>query len=280
MSIENITEIPNNSFPNIQPVKEIMDYYIPDINVEGIPKYNGFIWLVSGSGGSGKSSMILNFFRKNSLYRGKFDNIYYFCPSSSFESVSNHPFKTNSENINIHHELTHEILEAIYNDLEAKKLRYTKYLEKQKEKRITKKKGNKLNVFLEETNDEDDDEEVDLEYSCLFIDDMADLFKSKSLQPILNKILIKTRHLCLAVIISTQQLKYFPLRLRSQLTNITIFKPKNMKEWNDIAREYFNMNAEDALKIYNYVFDKPFTHLDVDTKANIYYKNFNQLQFS
>jgi GTPase SAR1 family protein len=33
--------------------------------------------VLAGSGGSGKTSMLLNFFRWNELYRGKFHNVYY-----------------------------------------------------------------------------------------------------------------------------------------------------------------------------------------------------------
>ena len=39
----------------------------------------------------------------------------------------------------------------------------------------------------------------------------------------------------------------------------------------------FNMNAEDALTLHNYVFDANYNHLDVDTVLNVYYKNFSQL---
>ena len=38
-----------------------------------------------------------------------------------------------------------------------------------------------------------------------------------------------------------------------------------------IAKEIFNMNAEDALTLHNYVFDAPYNHLDVDTIVNKYY---------
>jgi hypothetical protein len=40
------------------------------------------------------------------------------------------------------------------------------------------------------------------------------------------------------------------------------------------------MNKEDTLKIYNYVFDEPYTHLDIDTLTNKLYKNFNLLEIS
>jgi hypothetical protein len=51
MPIEHIEEHENTEFPDIEPVKEVMDIYIPDV-IDGIPNRNGFIWVLSGSGGS------------------------------------------------------------------------------------------------------------------------------------------------------------------------------------------------------------------------------------
>ena len=70
------------------------------------------------------------------------------------------------------------------------------------------------------------------------------------------------------------------MTLRKQITNVTIFKSKNKKEWETISSELLNMNKEDTLKIYNYVFDEPYTHLDIDTLNNKLYKNFNLLEIS
>ena len=38
------------------------------------------------------------------------------------------------------------------------------------------------------------------------------------------------------------------------------------------------MNKEDALTIYNYVFNAPYNHIDIDLVNNIYYKNYNLLE--
>ena len=71
---------------------------------------------------------------------------------------------------------------------------------------------------------------------------------------------------------------YFPKSLRRQLTNVILFKPKSISEFESIAKEMFNLNAEDALTLHNYVFDKNYNHLHVDTVENKYYKNFNLLE--
>ena len=72
-----ITEIPND-LPNMNPIRERMDVYIPEIN-DNLPRRNGFVYALIGAGGSGKSSLMLNFFKRgkgSKYYRDKFDNIY------------------------------------------------------------------------------------------------------------------------------------------------------------------------------------------------------------
>ena len=66
--------------------------------------------------------------------------------------------------------------------------------------------------------------------------------------------------------------------LRKQITFTSIFKPKSIAEWNSISSELLHLNKDDALTLYNFVFDKPYTHLDLDTVTNTLYKNFNLLE--
>jgi hypothetical protein len=246
MPIGNIELIENKELPKFKPVKESMDIFIPNI-IEHIPRRNGFIWLISGSGGSGKSSMMLNFFKTN-LYKKKFDNIFYFCPLVSFLSVDKHPFKDHKT---LYHEMNVENLSELYKTLKS----------------------------IKEGDDEEsgDDEQ---KYNLVVFDDFADSYKSsKEIQKILSTMLIKARHLNTAFIFTTQSFYYFPKILRKQLTNVSIFKPKNVEEWNSLAKELLSMKPIDAKKLYDYVFDAPYTHLDIDTTSNQFYKNFNLLKF-
>ena len=243
MTIIDINEIENDKMYNLKPIKEVMDINVPDI-INNVSRRNGMIYILSGSGGSGKSSLLLSFFQKSSpVYRNKFNNIYYICPESSFLSVSKHPFIKHDK---IYHELNGEILLEIYSDLVNLK-----------EETTIKKKKQKYNLVI--------------------IDDFADNLKNKSLISILNKLLIKARHLNCGFIFTLQSYFYFPKILRKQITYATIFKPKNISEFESLSRELFNMKSDDALKLFNYVFDAPYNHLDVDTVTNKYYKNFNEL---
>lgn len=239
-----ILEIKEQSNPNIKeqkPIKEKMDIYIPDI-VEGISRRNGMIYLLCGAGGSGKTSLLLNQFKKGGAYRKKFHNIYYFCPSSSFASVANHPFENHDK---VYHELTMGALEELRDELMQRK---------------------------DETEEEDEQE-----YNAVIIDDFANDLKDKGIQRALNSMLIKARHLNTAFIFTLQSFLYMPKILRKQITFATIFKPRNSEEWETIRREILQMKEDDARKLYDFVFSEPYQHLDVDSFENKFYKNFNYL---
>ena len=158
---------------------------------------------------------------------------------SSFLSLENHPFADHDK---VYHELTVDLLEDIYQQLIAIK-----------------------------------EEEEDPEYACVIIDDMASSLKEKDIQRQLNKMLIKARHIQCGFIFTLQSYYYFPLMLRKQITNLILFKTKNKKEFECITAELINLNKDDSLKLFNYVFDEPYTHLDIDTVENKAYKNFNLL---
>jgi len=278
MPIVGIYEIQNPLYTKTNPIKEKQDIIIPDIIDQNISSRNGMIYCLTGSGGSGKTSLMLNLFKNKNFYRSRFNNIYYFCPISSFLSVDKHPFEGHDK---LYHELTVGTLEAIYQELIAMREEYEQYLEKKKMKRKTKGKGkNKITtVGIEDVEPEsDNDEETEIQYNCIIIDDYADILKDKSMLVQLNKMLIKARHLCTSFIFTLQSFYYFPKILRKQLTYVTIFKPKNTEEFYSITKELFNMNQNDALKIYNFVFNEPYAHIDIDLVNNIYYKNFNKLQ--
>lgn len=263
MTITDIQEIQNPVKDKLKPIKEKQDIFIPDIINQNISRRNGMVYCLTGSGGSGKTSLLLNMFKSKNFYRNKFHNIYYICPSASFSSVKNHPF---SKHDKVYHELTVQLLDEIYNELIAKKEEATKENEK-------KEKG----VYVDDEEGKSEEEEKEIEYSTIIIDDMASSLKENAISIQLNKMIIKARHLCCSFIFTLQSYYYFPKMLRKQITYITIFKPKNVEEWNSIAKELFNMNKDDALTVYNYCFNEPYNHIDIDLVSNTFYKNFNLL---
>ena len=239
-----ILEIREEANPNVKaqkPIKERMDINVPGIP-EGYSRRNGAIYMLVGSGGSGKTSMMLNMFKPSGPYRRKFHHIYYYCPQASFASVQDHPFK---EHDKVYHELSMEGLEELKEELMKRK----------------------------EETDEDDDQE----YNCVIIDDFANDLKDKGIQKLLNSMLIKARHLNTTFIFTLQSYAYMQKILRKQVVFASIFKPRNAEEWEMIRTEILQMKRDDAKKLYDYIFDKPYMHLDVDAFENKFYKNHNYL---
>lgn len=236
-----ISEIESN-LPKCKPIKEAMGVYIPGIN-SNIPNFNGFIWSICGSGGSGKSSMLFNLFKKKEFFRGKFDNIYLFQPVTSFLSVEKHPFQNHNK---VYHELNQETLEQINDELTELK-----------------------NSCVESGEP--------IEHSLIIVDDFANDLKDADLLKALNKMIIKTRHINCSWIFTLQAWKYCPLILRKQVNYITIFKPKSNEEWLNISKEAFNIGKDQQKLIHEYVFSEPYAHLDYNIRDGTLYKNFNKL---
>ena len=134
-----------------------------------------------------------------------------------------------------------------------------------------------LNDLKNGTNKTGSDSEDEIEYNCVIIGDFASDLKNNKIKFFVNMMLIKSRHLICSFIFTLQSYYYMPKIFRKQITYITIFKSKNIAEFESIAHELLNLNKDDGLKLYNYIYDSDYAHLDIDTVQNIIYKNFNQL---
>ena len=69
-----------------------------DINVllvlaKNIRKRNGSMYVLCRFGRSGKISLFLNMFKSKQIYRKKFYNRFYICPTIKLLSVDKHTFK-------------------------------------------------------------------------------------------------------------------------------------------------------------------------------------------
>jgi type II secretory ATPase GspE/PulE/Tfp pilus assembly ATPase PilB-like protein len=268
MTIKEIVEINNPTETKFKVMREKQDIYVPNISNLNISRRNGMVYVLSGSGGSGKTNLLLNLFKSKDCYRNKFHNLYYFCPEASFASLDKHPFLNHDK---VYHELDVNTLEGIYQELVSYKV----------ETKVEKQKKNKKNKKYDEDDNDfqsDSEEEKEIQYSAIIIDDMADILKTKDIQKQLNKMIIKSRHIGCSFIFTLQSYLYFPKMLRKQITYTSLFRTKNIEEFNSIAKELLHLNKEDALTLFNFVFNKPYNHLDIDTTTSVLYKNFNLLE--
>jgi hypothetical protein len=253
--IISIDEISNPNQIKTKPIKEKQDIYIPGIIDQNIPRRNGEIACFCGSGGSGKTSLMLNMFKSKNQYYKKFDNIFYFCPEASFRSVQNHPFENHN---NLYHELTVELLENVYETCYALREDYDTEMAKKPE-------------------DREYEEKPEISYNCIIIDDFANALKDNDIQIQLNKMIIKSRHLCLFFVFTLQSLKYMPFRIRSQISYLIQFQLKNKVEFESIALEFLMMNKNNSLILERYIFDEKYNHMDINNVDKKIYKNFNYL---
>jgi len=240
MPIISITETANSEIPKLPPVREVMGVFLDGIPA-GVANRNGSIWALIGAGGSGKTSQLLSLFKSKKLYRNKFSKIWYIVPMSSFLSVKDHPFQDHSRVI---HELNEGVLDEIYSEL---------------------------------LDDKEEQDNKNIQYNCVIIDDFANALKDKNIVAKLNKMLIKARHINTMFIFTLQQFQYMPKIVRKQLTFISIYKPRTKTDWNSVCDEILQLDEKDCKKIYEYVFDKPYEHLDIDTFEGKFYKSYNLL---
>jgi len=258
MTIVEINEVENTNIKKMKPIKEKQDIFVPGIDPKmNIPYRNGMVFLLNGSGGSGKTSLLLNMMKNKKMYKKKFDNIFYICPDSSFRSVAKHPFKDHDK---VYHDLSVELLEELFQKLKA--------MRAEEEEEVKDEETGEITIVHHPPK-----------YHLMIIDDFADALKDTRMQLQLSKMLVKARHLCCGFIFTLQSYLYFPKVLRKQVTNVIIFKPKNTAEFITLGQELFNMNMADSLELFNYCFDEDnYNHLDIDTCTNKYYKNFNKLE--
>lgn len=244
-----IEEHINKSLKSLKPIQEHQDVIIPGIHTPNIPKRNGFICALSGAPGTGKSSLLYSMLKSPVFYKGKFNYIDLFVPEASYLSIKDHPLKGLKT---IHHDLTADSLDMLY---------------KQK---ATLRKENMA-------------DENPTEYSLLIIDDFGDRLRDEDVVIALKRVLVKSRHICTACFLCIQGYMHLDARIRGLLTNCILFKPTSAREWNIFSQEMLpNLTKEEGVGLQRYIFDKPFTHLDIDTKepekeGSFLCKNFNRL---
>ena len=94
MPIKDIIEVENKSISRDQkPIKEKKDINVQLIIAKNIPKRNGSIYVLCGSGGSGKASLILNIFKTKQLYINKFIIYFIFVLQFQFYQLINNHLK-------------------------------------------------------------------------------------------------------------------------------------------------------------------------------------------
>lgn len=259
-----------------------MDVYIKHIKDQNIPRRNGNIVLMCGTGGSGKSSLLRNWFSHTNYFKGVFDNVFYFTPEASFLSQVDSPFQGHNK---VFHELTPQAITELHDKLTEIKEEWTSEnkhkdeleMERDEKDYVGRKRKGGLQgreVHPMKKRKRKNQKPV---YNCVIIDDFADQFKRKDIVDAFKKLYVKTRHLNTMIIKTTQGYLLENKDLRKMSNYVVLFKPNNASEFEVMAAELVDMDKSDALQLFRYCFDADFNYLSIDCRLRQFYKNNNRL---
>ena len=200
------------------------------------------VYVVSGSMGSGKSSFINSIMTADGngrIFKNVFNKVFYSTPEEVFQSESDHPFKDHPRS-----RMFFDLSDKTFNSI--------------------------VEQALAEKNDDGN--------SCLILDDWGELLKIRRVELWLKRLIFKSRHYKLNIIISLLTLKLLPRGLRALIDVFIIFKPKSLIEVGNFGDEVFAMDKHDLKQLFDFVYDIPYNFLFYNQRNNKYYKNFNHLK--
>jgi hypothetical protein len=236
-------ELEDSNYKNLNHVKMNCDNRLSKHDIKEPFANQSFFLMIVGKPGSGKSTFLLSMLtstKKDRIYKGVFKDIIYCCPPNSRGTVKDNPL----EECTVHNGISLDIVENIVDNK-------TKYDES------PKKHYNQL----------------------LIIDDCTASLKNKQNIEILNELSMNRRHLSLSIILLTQYVTSVPASVRSQLSQIVLFKPSNNKDYDTLKREFINMHGDAFIDFINFVFKGAHDNLFIDCNSNEMYKNLQKIIF-
>ena len=120
-------------------------------------------------------------------------------------------------------------------------------------------------------------------HTLLILDDVSiQLRKNRRLENRLVNLANNRRHLNLSIIFITQVFNQAPVGLRKNLNLLFIFKPKTKKELNSLIDDYFIMDRDKVLKLFDFVYRDKHDFMIIDftlrKSPNFeYFRNYNHI---
>ena len=229
------------------PIKLQRPAVLIDIELEPKPKpplphKNGFAICITGSPGSGKSSVLFSMIKSKDGYKKRFHKIITVIPASSLNSLKSNPLKDLPDNQKFE-DLTYSNLEEIIEQVES--------------------------------NREDD------LLTLLLLDDVSAELQDPGLLKLMMRLYLNRRHLKLSIMSIAHSLTgkgALPYTIRKNCSHLILFKPSSgMKVLND---EYLHLSLDRFRELTDFVYQKPHDHFMIDLSNNRMYKNFNSLSIT
>jgi len=114
--------------------------------------------------------------------------------------------------------------------------------------------------------------------SAIIIDDITASLKDGDVKKLLKQLIYNRRHLRTSLFFLCQTNLSIERDIRKLFSNIFIFKV-SIQELNLIFEEHVELNKEQITTIRNFVFDKPFQFLFMNTDSSRLFKNFDEILY-
>ena len=139
------------------------------------------------------------------------------------------------------------------------------YLIKKREK-VGSDHFNDRKVFMEYSNDMQDDMQNDMKVLIVFDDMIADMINDKKLDSIVTELFIRSRKLNISIVFITQSYFKVPKDVRLNSTHFFIMKIPNKRELQQIALNHSSdIDFKDFIRIYKKYTKEPYSFLVNDT---------------
>lgn len=231
-----------------QPDLKITKMNVDDIIDEKLTKYEMIedcfsktsFNLILGKMGSGKTSLIVSMFSHPEIFKKSFNHIYLVMPQNSRASLKNNIFEKYLPEDQIFDDLNFEVLHEIYHRCSE-------------------------NAQLGEN-------------SCLIIDDFQHKFKDPEILNMIQKIILKMRHIRCTIFLLQQNFQALPKSLRELTSNIITYNLGKSQMYK-IFEELIELDKNKYNEIIDLVFKNKYDWLVINLKTKNMYSKFDKIIF-
>lgn len=189
--------------------------------------------IIAGLMGAGKTTLAVQMI--NSLYRGVFSDVYVIMPANSIASIpdKNNFTKELDPDEHLYYEYNEDTLNTVYDKLQ--------------------------------------ENSADGHHSLLLLDDFGNDYKDKKCEKLLNRIIIRMRHLRCSIMVLAQNIYQLPKKMREVASNLVCYN-LGKSQMEKIFHEFLNMKQDKFVEVMK-LYKEPHDYLLLNIrKQKLYYK--------